>query len=753
MASAEMPGLNMTAVTSTPLSKKQDLVNATPTSEKHRELGRRKLDEYRRRKREQKEANKTKAAAEESVSKDARTEACANGPVSCPTKEVNGGQEPSQSGRNGHDAHVASALKEGKDTLSQGLWSKQESSLESHEAGDIKKDFLQGASGISDHILTGTLVAKQPEDGNAVKFSDALSVTMPSTSKPIPAQVHGLKDNGHEKWLSTEASEEAESQTRSKFLRNVPEQVSRDYNKKSAGVSSDDSLSCRISAVSWKGSNGTSNTGLGLSIPNSASSNKYGRIGSKEDDFGIPFRSTGVSDSRRLWDSEERRVSFAPPKKSLISELQERREPIFSSKLSDRLLLQSSLTAQIGPPTVPAMTDHWRVSSGAISDQLLGGTLSDIQTDFKTGNQQEEKKKHDDFAALEQHIDELTQEKFALQRALEAARSLADSLTQQNSVLTEDFNSQGAIINQLQEDLEKKKEEITSQSLVLKSLMMERERAQQENNSAVERSQILAGEVIGLEEKVLKLRSSELKLQKELETLKVDKDSIRAQLTTLEKDRESLKAMLEVLQEDKKLLERELQTAIASVDNLERSRSSGLEKELRDAFTSTEDLVSQTQYTQPPVDNRAADVGGAESSSIPFSLPPSVGLDVSSGSGTLSPDDLRVINSIDGLITELFSEKQVLLESLRRESARAMEFETLNNELSKKLEMQTQRLELAVAQNMAYGENQITRDSLHIEPQANEYVDEGDEVVDRVLGWIMRIFPGGSARRQVSKRL
>ena len=32
--------------------------------------------------------------------------------------------------------------------------------------------------------------------------------------------------------------------------------------------------------------------------------------------------------------------------------------------------------------------------------------------------------------------------------------------------------------------------------------MIEREKAQQENNSALERSQILAGEVISLEEKV-----------------------------------------------------------------------------------------------------------------------------------------------------------------------------------------------------------------------------------------------------------
>ncbi|CAN4090993.1 unnamed protein product [Withania somnifera] len=33
------------------------------------------------------------------------------------------------------------------------------------------------------------------------------------------------------------------------------------------------------------------------------------------------------------------------------------------------------------------------------------------------------------------------------------------------------------------------------------------------------------------------------------------------------------------------------------------------------------------------------------------------------------------------------------------------------------------------------------------------YADEGDEVVERVLGWIMKLFPGGPSRRRTSKLL
>ncbi len=36
---------------------------------------------------------------------------------------------------------------------------------------------------------------------------------------------------------------------------------------------------------------------------------------------------------------------------------------------------------------------------------------------------------------------------------------------------------------------------------------------------------------------------------------------------------------------------------------------------------------------------------------------------------------------------------------------------------------------------------------------ASDFVDEGDEVVDRMLGWIMHLFPGGSARLNGIKRL
>ena len=47
-----------------------------------------------------------------------------------------------------------------------------------------------------------------------------------------------------------------------------------------------------------------------------------------------------------------------------------------------------------------------------------------------------------DFSALQQHIDELTQQKFELARGLDGQRKVAETLAAENLALTEDFNRQ-----------------------------------------------------------------------------------------------------------------------------------------------------------------------------------------------------------------------------------------------------------------------------------------------------------------------
>ncbi|CAJ1967900.1 unnamed protein product [Sphenostylis stenocarpa] len=117
--------------------------------------------------------------------------------------------------------------------------------------------------------------------------------------------------------------------------------------------------------------------------------------------------------------------------------------------------------------------------------------------------------KNEDFAALEQidefcalfYIEDLTKEKFSLQRALEASQALAESLATENSTLTDNYNQQRSVVNQLKSDMEKLQEDIKAQLVELEAFKSEYTNAQLECNAADERAKLLASEVIGLEEK------------------------------------------------------------------------------------------------------------------------------------------------------------------------------------------------------------------------------------------------------------
>ncbi|KAL2613714.1 hypothetical protein R1flu_025406 [Riccia fluitans] len=414
----------------------------------------------------------------------------------------------------------------------------------------------------------------------------------------------------------------------------------------------------------------------------------------------------------------------------------------------------------------------------------------------------------DDFAMLEQHIEDLTQEKFSLQRGLDTARALAETLAQENSALTEDYNKQGALVNEFKEEVERLKGEIRAQAVLYKNVSSEKDRALLECKAAVGRAQALAAEVIALEEKVLKSRSQELKLQREMESLAVDTDSQKRQVAALDKDRANLRSLVEALQEEKTLLQTRLRNAV-TVEELRpttndipapAATSSSLQV---DVSTSTDDLeldafltagtavlpsASQLsleqaqaagfpfldqQYGQPaimpsvqtmPVLSYTNFSQSSESSSsimtrnsiIQHTAASSVGtrlggrsFHLSPGSAMIPEDQVTIVENINTLIMELAEEREALLKALRAESVGASELRALNAELSHKLEVQTQRLELAVAQSMAHGSAPIVENETYETSRLGPvYVDEGDEVVDRVLGWIMQLFPSGSSRRK-----
>ncbi|KAL1806374.1 hypothetical protein ACET3Z_029442 [Daucus carota] len=358
-------------------------------------------------------------------------------------------------------------------------------------------------------------------------------------------------------------------------------------------------------------------------------------------------------------------------------------------------------------------------------------------------------KQNEDFAALEQHIEDLTQEKFSLQRALEASRTLAESLASENSALTNSYNQQGSAVHQLRSDMENLQQEIRIHLVELESLKGEYANAQLECSAADERAKLLASEVIGLEEKALRLRSSELKLERQLENSQAEISSLRKKITSIEKDRQDLQLTINALQEEKKLLQSRLRKASTTEKFADVSKSQNLDK--KNASTSTEDLVNN--YTDSTVDTSNNEMqsdgllhhsDGSSPENRQFSLE---GFSLS----VLPPDQMRMIGSIETLISELAQEKEELVHALSAESIQSSKLKALNKELSRKLEIQTQRLELLTSQSMANDSAAPRQPDSVIIPKHTPYADEGDEVVGRVLGWLMKIFPGGPSKRRTSK--
>ncbi|XP_030974449.1 protein BLISTER isoform X5 [Quercus lobata] len=353
-------------------------------------------------------------------------------------------------------------------------------------------------------------------------------------------------------------------------------------------------------------------------------------------------------------------------------------------------------------------------------------------------------KQNEDFAALEQHIEDLTQEKFSLQRALEASRALAESLAAENSSMTDSYNQQRGVVNQLKSDMENLQEEIKAQLVELESVKIEYANAQLECYAADERAKLLASEVIGLEEKALRLRSSELKLGRQLENTQAEISSYKKKMTSLEKDRQDLQSTIDALQEEKKLLQSKLRKASTSAKSIDISNSPLIK---RDMSTSTEDLDASIHET-----HEAASSLESEASNISL-LPDNGQSTLEFSSVNIPSDQMRMIQNINALISEVALEKEELMQALTSESSHCSKLKELNKELSRKLEAQTQRLELLTAQSMA-NENIPTRQpDSRIMHENTPYADEGDEVVERVLGWIMKLFPGGPSRRRTSKLL
>ncbi|KAK8560798.1 hypothetical protein V6N13_026233 [Hibiscus sabdariffa] len=399
-----------------------------------------------------------------------------------------------------------------------------------------------------------------------------------------------------------------------------------------------------------------------------------------------------------------------------------------------------------GFPEFPSEREH----SGQFSVPVNNGALLTLNVANENISEKNHEfyssKQNEDFAALEQYIEDLTQEKFSLQRALEASSTLAESLSAENSSLTDSYNQQRSVVNQLKSDMEKLQEEIKAQLIVqyvlclqwfslvaeewcigcspglrciaeLESFKMEYTNARLECNAADERANILASEVIGLEEKsalpaqrflcYMSYFASEHALISDnrgagreapiprdvwiLFSIKYHtwtsySDSRRKKMSSLEKERQDFLSTIEALKEEKKALQSKLRKASATGESSDIVKNPACK---RDMSTLTEDLASTDPSTS---DNRERN--NSDNASSLSLLPDNGQLEASV---YIPLDQMRMIQNINSLISELTLEKEELTQALSSELSQNSKLKELNTELSRKLEAQTQRLELLTA--------------------------------------------------------
>ncbi|KAL3506298.1 hypothetical protein ACH5RR_031680 [Cinchona calisaya] len=404
-----------------------------------------------------------------------------------------------------------------------------------------------------------------------------------------------------------------------------------------------------------------------------------------------------------------------------------------------------SINISRGPSVLPSGSGPVKVElfgSKIHPDDTLGSYLSQKSTDSSAASRNGadmfkqlmdkslesrqdfySRKQDEDFAALEQHIEDLTQEKFSLQRALDASQALAGSLATENSSLTDSYNQQGSVVNQLKFDMEKLQEEIKAILVELEAVRVEYANAQLECNAADERAKLLASEVIGLEEKALRLRSNELKLERQLEESQAEVSSFKKKMSSLEKDRQDLQSTIAALQEEKKLLQSKLREASGSGKVAEVSKSPTSKK---DVSTSTEDLGENHDADANVGTSNMEGYLRSDVSSLPL-LHDNREFSLQDLSLAIPPDQMRMIQNINTLISELTLEKEELMKALSAESSQSSNLKELNKELTRKLEVQTQRLELLTAQSMVNDGIPARQADSRTMNDDTAYADEGDE--------------------------
>ncbi|RMZ55528.1 hypothetical protein APUTEX25_000111, partial [Auxenochlorella protothecoides] len=175
-----------------------------------------------------------------------------------------------------------------------------------------------------------------------------------------------------------------------------------------------------------------------------------------------------------------------------------------------------------------------------------------------------------DFADLQAHIAELTEERFALQRGLAQQAQQAATVTAEHESMVQAFNQQarkgGAVVEALQHEVSALREQLAEAMAREESLAQHRDALTHAATAAQERAQDLAMEVVALEESLLQHKSATLKQGVEEGAAAGTAARLQTQLMSSERQRHDLEEDLRSLREENAALKDQLRAAFAAKD-------------------------------------------------------------------------------------------------------------------------------------------------------------------------------------------
>eukprot|EP00798_Chlamydomonas_sp_ICE-L_P025114 gene25114-10755_t len=171
------------------------------------------------------------------------------------------------------------------------------------------------------------------------------------------------------------------------------------------------------------------------------------------------------------------------------------------------------------------------------------------------------------FTVLQEHIDELTEQKLELLRGLAQQNRLAADLAEENSKANDRLNDQAKEFAELRKKVKQYELEMHAQALALQSMDMDRDSARAHISEASERSNLLASEVVALEQQLLNGKAAYNEASERSNLLASEVVALEQQLLNGKAAKLKLERKLE---ERDGQLERELEERGGQISRLER---------------------------------------------------------------------------------------------------------------------------------------------------------------------------------------